>query len=163
MFNWSDQLIQLARQFQERIAKLEDEKYDLEYQVNKKDYEITEMASKVNDMRGKLWVFFCLTYIYILWSESIHLDLLTNFLSHPASGHHWRRYLNMRPRSNVCYWMQGKKLDSLSPSNPSRKNKWPKPKNPKKQHRNGLGSNASRSSNNHEACSERRLFNYKFE
>lgn len=53
-FAKKDQLIQLARQFHERIARLEDEKYDLEYQVNKKDYEITEMASKVNDMRGKL-------------------------------------------------------------------------------------------------------------
>ena len=48
-----DQLIQLARQYHERIAKLENEKYDLEYAVNKKDFEITEMASRVNDMRGK--------------------------------------------------------------------------------------------------------------
>lgn len=46
--------MQLAKQYQERIAKLEDEKYDLEYQVSRKDYEITEMAAKVNDMRGKL-------------------------------------------------------------------------------------------------------------
>lgn len=49
-----DQLMQLARQYHERIASLEDEKYDLEYAVNRKDYEITEMAAKVNDMRGKL-------------------------------------------------------------------------------------------------------------
>lgn len=46
--------MQLANQYHERIAKLENEKYDLEYAVNRKDYEITEMASKVNDMRGKL-------------------------------------------------------------------------------------------------------------
>lgn len=49
-----DQLMQLARQYQERIARLEEEKYDLEYLVSRKDYEITEMAAKVNDMRGKL-------------------------------------------------------------------------------------------------------------
>lgn len=48
-----DQLVQLARQFHERIAQLENEKYDLEYLVSRKDYEITEMAAKVNDMRGK--------------------------------------------------------------------------------------------------------------
>ena len=48
-----DQLYQLARQYHERIAELENEKYDLEYLVCRKDYEITEMAAKVNDMRGK--------------------------------------------------------------------------------------------------------------
>lgn len=48
-----DQLLQLARQYHERIGQLEDEKYDLEYAVSRKDYEITEMAAKVNDMRGK--------------------------------------------------------------------------------------------------------------
>lgn len=48
-----EQLVQLAKQYHERIARLEDEKYDLEYAVSRKDYEITEMASKVNDMRGK--------------------------------------------------------------------------------------------------------------
>lgn len=32
---------------------LEDEKYDLEFAVGKKDYEISEIAAKVNDMRGK--------------------------------------------------------------------------------------------------------------
>ena len=49
-----DQLAQLARQFHERISRLEDEKYDLEYAVSRKDYEISEAAAKVNDMRGKL-------------------------------------------------------------------------------------------------------------
>lgn len=48
-----DGLIELARKYHERIQKLEDEKYDLEYAVSRKDYEITEMAAKVNDMRGK--------------------------------------------------------------------------------------------------------------
>lgn len=43
----------MARKYHERIAHLEDEKYDLEYAVSKKDYEISEMAAKVNDMRGK--------------------------------------------------------------------------------------------------------------
>lgn len=45
--------MQMARQLHERIAQLEEEKYDLEYAVSRKDYEITEMAAKVNDMRGK--------------------------------------------------------------------------------------------------------------
>jgi len=48
-----DQLLQLARQYHERVSKLESEKYDLEYAVSRKDYEISEMAAKVNDMRGK--------------------------------------------------------------------------------------------------------------
>lgn len=48
-----DQLLQLAREYHEKIQKLEEEKYDLEYAVSRKDYEITEMAAKVNDMRGK--------------------------------------------------------------------------------------------------------------
>lgn len=54
LIEFPDQLLQLAHKYHERIAQLEQEKYDLEYAVNKKDYEITEMASKVNDMRGKL-------------------------------------------------------------------------------------------------------------
>lgn len=33
---------------------MESEKYDLEYAVNRKDFEFTELASKVNDMCGKL-------------------------------------------------------------------------------------------------------------
>lgn len=48
-----EQLIKLAHQLHERIAGLENEKYELEYAVNKKDFEITEMASRVNEMRGK--------------------------------------------------------------------------------------------------------------
>lgn len=48
-----DQLVQLAHQYHDRIGQLENEKYDLEYAVSRKDYEITEMAAKVNDMRGK--------------------------------------------------------------------------------------------------------------
>lgn len=48
-----DQLLNLAHQYHDRIGQLENEKYDLEYAVSRKDYEITEMAAKVNDMRGK--------------------------------------------------------------------------------------------------------------
>lgn len=48
-----DQLIELARQYHGRINQLEEEKYNLEYAVSRKDYEISELAAKVNDMRGK--------------------------------------------------------------------------------------------------------------
>ncbi len=40
----------------ERLGKVEDEKYDLEYAVRQKDFEINELTIAVNDLRGKLWV-----------------------------------------------------------------------------------------------------------
>ncbi|XP_048526312.1 troponin I isoform X11 [Dendroctonus ponderosae] len=41
------------RQYYDRIIHLEDAKYDLEYLVKKKDYEIADLNSQVNDLRGK--------------------------------------------------------------------------------------------------------------
>lgn len=43
----------LARQFHSKIAELEDAKYDLEYNVRQKDFEINELTIQVNDLRGK--------------------------------------------------------------------------------------------------------------
>lgn len=43
----------MCKQYHDRIAKLENEKYDLEYFVGRKDFEISELSAKVNDMRGK--------------------------------------------------------------------------------------------------------------
>ncbi|XP_077269029.1 troponin I-like isoform X4 [Temnothorax americanus] len=40
-------------QFHKRINVLEGEKYDLEYEVAKKDMEIADLNSQVNDLRGK--------------------------------------------------------------------------------------------------------------
>lgn len=47
-------LRKLCQEYYNIISKLESEKYDLEYQVRKIDYEIQELSLKVNDMRGKL-------------------------------------------------------------------------------------------------------------
>ncbi|XP_078048378.1 troponin wings up A isoform X11 [Augochlora pura] len=40
-------------QYHKRIIVLEGQKYDLEYEVAKKDFEISELNSQVNDLRGK--------------------------------------------------------------------------------------------------------------
>jgi peptidoglycan hydrolase CwlO-like protein len=36
-----------------RVSQLEEEKYDLEYDVRQKDFEINELNIQVNDLRGK--------------------------------------------------------------------------------------------------------------
>lgn len=50
----TDQLSSLCRDYHTKVAKLESDKYDLEYQVKRLDFEIHELSLKVNDMRGKL-------------------------------------------------------------------------------------------------------------
>jgi len=47
------ELEKLAKQFHAKIAELEDSKYDLEYNVRQKDFEINELTIQVNDLRGK--------------------------------------------------------------------------------------------------------------
>lgn len=47
------QLAALCQKYHERLLKLESEKYDLEYAVGRKEFEISELSSRVNDMRGK--------------------------------------------------------------------------------------------------------------
>ncbi|KAG9509883.1 hypothetical protein GZH46_01585 [Fragariocoptes setiger] len=47
------QLQDLCKQYHEKIAALESDKYDLEYHVKRIDYDIHELSTKVNDMRGK--------------------------------------------------------------------------------------------------------------
>lgn len=47
----------ICKEYHDRIAKLEDSKYDLEYEVRQKDYLINELQVQVSDMRGKLYVF----------------------------------------------------------------------------------------------------------
>ena len=49
-----DQLRAICREYQERIQKIESEKYDLEKQVESKGYEIDETDIEVNNLRGKL-------------------------------------------------------------------------------------------------------------
>jgi len=51
--NDSDKLLKLAKEMWERLGKVEDEKYDLEYAVRQKDFEINELTIAVNDLRGK--------------------------------------------------------------------------------------------------------------
>ncbi|KAL0118967.1 hypothetical protein PUN28_009531 [Cardiocondyla obscurior] len=43
----------ILTQYHKRINVLEGEKYDLEYEVAKKDLEIADLNSQVNDLRGK--------------------------------------------------------------------------------------------------------------
>ncbi|XP_053208761.1 troponin I-like [Panonychus citri] len=47
------ELTQIVKEYYKHVAKLEDEKYDLEYDVNKKEFEIRELAAKVNDIQGR--------------------------------------------------------------------------------------------------------------
>jgi hypothetical protein len=47
------EIMQFCKEFHERIAILEGDKYDLEYETAKKDFEIKELSVKVNDVRGK--------------------------------------------------------------------------------------------------------------
>ncbi|XP_070062867.1 troponin I isoform X5 [Drosophila virilis] len=48
-----DTLKTLIKQHYDRINKLEDQKYDLEYVVKRKDVEINDLNAQVNDLRGK--------------------------------------------------------------------------------------------------------------
>jgi len=47
------EILQFCKEFQEKIALLEGDKYDLEYETAKKDFEINELSLKVNDVKGK--------------------------------------------------------------------------------------------------------------
>lgn len=47
------ELAKIAKQMHDRVLALEDSKYDLEYQVRQKDFEINELTIAVNDLRGK--------------------------------------------------------------------------------------------------------------
>jgi hypothetical protein len=48
-----DTVKRVIKEYYDRIMKLEDQKFDLEYCVKKKDFEISELNSQVNDLRGK--------------------------------------------------------------------------------------------------------------
>jgi len=48
-----DKLKTVIKEYYNRIAKLEDQKFDLEYVVKRKDGEISDLNSQVNDLRGK--------------------------------------------------------------------------------------------------------------
>ncbi|XP_037569662.1 troponin I-like isoform X2 [Dermacentor silvarum] len=43
----------ICKEYYQRLCKLESEKYDTEYLVRQKDYEINELTIQVNDLRGK--------------------------------------------------------------------------------------------------------------
>jgi len=43
----------ICKEYHTRISKLEDIKYDLEYEVRQKDFVINELSIQVNDLRGK--------------------------------------------------------------------------------------------------------------
>jgi len=47
------QLQKIAQEMWKRVGEVEDSKYDLEYQVRQKDFEINELTIAVNDLRGK--------------------------------------------------------------------------------------------------------------
>uniref|UniRef100_T1J8Y4 Troponin I n=1 Tax=Strigamia maritima TaxID=126957 RepID=T1J8Y4_STRMM len=46
-------IIKIIQDYHKRIYQLEDNKYDLEYVVRQKDFEINELNIQVNDLRGK--------------------------------------------------------------------------------------------------------------
>jgi len=46
-------LQQILKDLHKKITALEDEKYDLEYEVRQKDFLINELTIQVNDLRGK--------------------------------------------------------------------------------------------------------------
>jgi len=46
-------LKRVLREYHTRIIGLEDQKFDIEYIVKKKDYEISDLNGQVNDLRGK--------------------------------------------------------------------------------------------------------------
>lgn len=48
-----EKLKKICQDYHKRIGHLEDEKFDLEYCVKKKDFEISDLNSQVNDLRGK--------------------------------------------------------------------------------------------------------------
>ena len=48
------ELVQILKEYHERLKRLEGDKYDLEYETAKKDFEKKDLAAKVNDVRGKL-------------------------------------------------------------------------------------------------------------
>jgi len=50
----SDALTQLCKDYHNRIYKLNEHKWDLELSTCIKEYEINELSSRVNDMRGRL-------------------------------------------------------------------------------------------------------------
>jgi len=47
------ELEKIAKDIYSRLTKLVEEKYDLEYHVRQKDFEINELTIQVNDLRGK--------------------------------------------------------------------------------------------------------------
>uniref|UniRef100_A0A1B6JU10 Uncharacterized protein n=1 Tax=Homalodisca liturata TaxID=320908 RepID=A0A1B6JU10_9HEMI len=48
-----DDLMDICEDYYQRIWECEGEKWDLEYEIRKRAYEIAELSSKVNDLRGK--------------------------------------------------------------------------------------------------------------
>ncbi|KHJ42961.1 Troponin [Trichuris suis] len=51
--NNQSELEKIASEFLKKISELEELKYDLEYSVRQKDFEINELTIQVNDLRGK--------------------------------------------------------------------------------------------------------------
>jgi len=43
----------ICREYQKRILSIESDKYDLEFEVRLKDYQVNELTIQVNDLRGK--------------------------------------------------------------------------------------------------------------
>merc|ERR1712227_1134720 len=48
-----DELIQICRDYFDRMYQCESQKYDMEFECRRKDFEINELNIAVNDLRGK--------------------------------------------------------------------------------------------------------------
>ena len=49
-----DELRRICEEYQKRIVAIENSKYDIEKEVDRKDYKIDELNIAVSDLRGKL-------------------------------------------------------------------------------------------------------------
>merc|ERR1712142_561352 len=48
-----DELTQICQEYFDRMYQCESQKYDMEFECRKKEYEINELNIAVNDLRGK--------------------------------------------------------------------------------------------------------------
>ena len=59
-----DDLEAVYEEIRERLIELESENYDVSYIVRQKDFEINELTIAVNDLRGKLLVYFLFRLLF---------------------------------------------------------------------------------------------------
>ena len=66
----------MCKEYHNRIYKLNEDKWDLELATCLKEYEINDMASRVNDQRGKLLVTFLASFCLYIFIQHIFIHSL---------------------------------------------------------------------------------------